>query len=89
MSKSNIVSFRITEQNKNQLCKIQEKSGLDKSKILNFLIESFEPHKHLELLESSNDEVGKKKIVLYLSLDEYAKLKQSAQQNFRGSVAKS
>ncbi|STP07537.1 plasmid mobilization relaxosome protein MobC [Helicobacter fennelliae] len=88
MNKSNIVSFRITHDNKERLCKIQEKSGLDKSKILNFLIESFEPHKHLELLESSNDEVGKKKIVLYLSLDEYAKLKQSAQQNFRGSVAR-
>lgn len=88
MSKTSIVGFRITPDNKERLCKIQNKSGLDKSKILNFLIESFEPHKHLELLESSNDEVGKKKIVLYLSMNEYAKLKQSAQQNFRGSVAK-
>lgn len=88
MSKSNIISFRITHDNKERLCRIQNKSSLDKSKILNFLIESFEFHKHLELLESGSDEVGKKKIVLYLSMNEYAKLKQSAQQNFRGSVAK-
>ena len=50
VSKSSIVSFRITHDNKERLCKIQSKSGLDKSKILNFLIESFEPHKHLDLL---------------------------------------
>lgn len=88
MSKSSIISFRITHDNKERLCQIQNKSGLDKSKILNFLIESFEPHKHLDLLESSSDEADKKKIVLYLSMNEYTKLKQSAQQNFRGSVAK-
>ena len=89
MSKTSIISFRITHDNKERLCQIQSKSGLDKSKILNFLIESFEPHKHLDLLESSSDDIAhKREVKVFLSSDEYTKLKQSAQQNFRGSVAK-
>lgn len=89
MSKSSIVSFRITEQNKNQLCKIQEKSGLDKSKILNFLIENFESQKHLELLETSKDDrANKREVKVFLSSDEYNKIKELAKQNFRGSVAR-
>lgn len=88
MSRLSIVSFRITHDNKERLCKLQEKSGVDKSKILNFLIENSSNNSALSLLESSSDKTDKKKIVLYLSLDEYTKLKQSARQNMRGGVAR-
>lgn len=67
---------------------MQEQSGLDKSKILNFLIDNAGSKMHSPFLNETKNDEKKKKIVLYLSLDEYDKLKQSAGHNLRGSVAK-
>lgn len=89
MSKSSVISFRITQENKDKLCRIQEKSNIDKSKILNYLIENFESSNDLDLIKTSVLHcINKKKIVVYLSNDEYTKLKQSSIKNLRGSVAR-